>query len=96
MQVNKMYIAAYSVLIMLMMLSMCGNSRNRKTISKLQSQIDSMRVELRTHPTLQQLQIENLQTSKRTLYDWNSVVRTAVRPDDRMNEYDQEIKKLQN
>jgi hypothetical protein len=44
---------------------------------------------------LKQIQIEGLKSSKRTLYDWNAVVRTAVRPDDRMNEYDNEIQKLE-
>jgi len=40
------------------------------------------------------MEINGLETSKRTLYDWNTIVRTTVRPDDRMNEYDQEIKAL--
>lgn len=43
-----------------------------------------------------EVQIEGLRSSKRTLYDWNAVVRSAVRPDDRMNEYDKEIKVLEN
>ena len=42
-----------------------------------------------------EIEIGGLKTSKRTLYDWNAVIRTTVRPDDRMNEYDQEIKKLE-
>jgi hypothetical protein len=42
------------------------------------------------------LEIQKLQTIKQMLYDWNSVVRTVVRPDDRMNYYDNEIKKLEN
>jgi len=37
------------------------------------------------------LSIHGLETSKRTLYDWNAVVRTVVRPDDRMREYDKKI-----
>jgi hypothetical protein len=41
------------------------------------------------------IEIEGLKASKRTLYDWNAVVRTAVRPDDRMNEYDAQIEKIQ-
>lgn len=40
------------------------------------------------------LEIQRLQTAKLVLYDWNTVVRTVVRPDDRMNEYDLEIAKL--
>jgi hypothetical protein len=41
------------------------------------------------------IEIEGLRASKRTLYDWNAVVRTAVRPDDRMHEYDAQIEKIQ-
>lgn len=37
------------------------------------------------------LEIDRLKTAKSILYDWNTVVRTVVRPDDRMNEYDKEI-----
>lgn len=40
------------------------------------------------------LRIHGLETSKRTLYDWNAVVRTVIRPDDRMKQYDEEIEKL--
>ena len=39
------------------------------------------------------LEIQRLQTAKLVLYDWNTVVRTVVRPDDRMNEYDIQIAK---
>ena len=41
------------------------------------------------------LEIQRLQTAKLVLYDWNSVVRTAVRPDDRMNYYYGMIEKAQ-
>ena len=40
------------------------------------------------------LEIQRLQTAKLILYDWNTVVRTVVRPDDRMNEYDVQIANL--
>ncbi len=79
----------------LILVGNCNNSRNRKEISNLQKEIDSLRVEISNHPTRKELMIEGLKTSKRTLYDWNSVVRTSVRPDDRMNQYDEEIKKLE-
>lgn len=42
-----------------------------------------------------QMEINRLSTAKMVLYDWNTVVRTVVRPDDRMNEYDTQIAKLQ-
>jgi hypothetical protein len=38
--------------------------------------------------------IEGYRISKRILYDNNLIVRTKERPDDRMNEYDNEIDKL--
>ena len=41
-------------------------------------------------------EIEALKTSKHVLYDWNAVVRTSIRPDDKMIEYDNEIKLLEN
>lgn len=46
------------------------------------------------------IELEGLKISKRNLYDQNAIIRTTVRPDDRMNEYDQEMaeirKKLEN
>ena len=59
---------------------------------KLEKRIDTLENSVATK---KDLQIEGLRSSKRTLYDWNSVVRTTVRPDDRMNQYDQEIKELE-
>lgn len=41
------------------------------------------------------MDIQKYETAKQVLYDWNSVVRTVVRPDDRMNFYDGEIEKLE-
>ena len=40
------------------------------------------------------LEILGYEVSKRMLYDQNAIVRTVVRPDDRMNEYDEKIKEL--
>lgn len=42
------------------------------------------------------LEIEGYEISKRMLYDNNAIIRTSIRPDDRMNEYDQKIKELEN
>lgn len=42
-----------------------------------------------------QIKIESLKTSKRTLVDWNAVIRTVVRPDEQIKEYDTEINKLE-
>lgn len=77
------------------------NKKLRKEVSELKSEIHSMdstlTVNFYTKEELdKRLEVEGLRTSKRTLYDWNAVIRTTVRPDDRMNEYDQQIKALQN
>jgi hypothetical protein len=41
------------------------------------------------------IDIEGYKISKRMLYDNNAIVRTKIRPDDQMNQYDSEIEKLQ-
>jgi hypothetical protein len=94
-QNNKVRIGFFLTLFFLVLLGNCGNRRNKKEIVDLQKEIDSLRMEIVKHPTHKDLSIEGLKISKRTLYDWNSVVRTSVRPDDRMNQYDEEIKNLE-
>lgn len=70
---------------------MCNSmSKLTKSNQTLTAQMDSM--ERRFEKSVQ---IEGYRISKRMLYDNNAVIRTAIRPDDRMNEYDQEIAKLQ-
>jgi hypothetical protein len=72
---------------------MCGTATNnvlrKKTIS-LEKKVDSLNLVIQKN-----IKIEGLKTSKRMLYDNNSIIRTVTRPDDRMNEYDQEIKKIE-
>jgi len=77
----------------LLLLNTCTSCSTNKKVTKLEKRIDSLE---NTVATQRDLEIEGLRASKRTLYDWNAVVRTAVRPDDRMNEYDREIQKLEN
>lgn len=80
---------------MVSVLGQCSNSgklaKLQKQHKKLTERIDSTY----TNELKRAVEIEGLRISKRTLYDWNAVVRTAVRPDDRMNEYDQQINALQ-
>ena len=68
------------------------------TTEKIEYVQDSMMTELESRPTAEEvnilLEIKGLETSKRMLYDQNAIVRTTIRPDDRMNEYDQKIKAL--
>jgi sensor domain CHASE-containing protein len=77
------------------------NKKLRKEITELKSEVHSLDSTLNVNFYTKQeldkrMEIEGLKTSKRTLYDWNAVIRTTVRPDDRMNEYDKQIKALQN
>ena len=75
--------------------------KNTKSIEVNTRKIDSSSMVLRSGYVVPKnefylmLQIEKLKSAKMTLYDWNAVVRTVVRPDDRMNWYDQEINRLQ-
>jgi hypothetical protein len=87
------------VILLMTTLSTCNSCSTSKKINRLKNEVDSLQVVVSKRPTTEDVQlltkIEGLRSSKRTLYDWNAVVRTAVRPDDRMNEYDQEIKSLE-
>jgi hypothetical protein len=79
-------------LFLILFVKQCGINRDidriNKSIKETNKKMDSL-------ATKKELEIEGLKISKRVLYDWNSIIRTTVRPDDRMNQYDQEIEKLQ-
>jgi hypothetical protein len=79
-------------LLLILFVKQCGVNRDidriNKSIKETNNKMDSL-------ATKKELEIEGLKISKRVLYDWNSIIRTTVRPDDRMNQYDQEIEKLQ-
>jgi regulator of extracellular matrix RemA (YlzA/DUF370 family) len=81
-------------LFLIVILQQCSNSSRIGKIEKQQKQTNQQIDSFYSKRIEKAIQIEGLRVSKRTLYDWNSVVRTAVRPDDRMNEYDREIEKL--
>jgi len=91
------------VVLSLVFLNTCGVKGKLKTVSKKLTQVettlaiqDSIIAGTVSEETLiKYLEIEGLKTSKRNLYDQNYIIRTKVRPDDRMNEYDKEIKKLE-
>jgi hypothetical protein len=75
-------------LLLLILLKQCAVVTTQKGIKKEISTLDS---------TLhKEIKIEGLKTSKRMLYDNNAIIRTTIRPDDKMNEYDAEIKALEN
>lgn len=82
-------------LLLIIFVQQCSNSSR---ISKIEKHAKVMNVRIDsvyTSDLKKMIEIEGLKTSKRTLYDWNAVVRSAIRPDDRMNEYDAEIQKIE-
>jgi hypothetical protein len=88
----KLKSAGWGIALFFMAVSMfqtCGLSRK---VDKLNKEIQQVATKAEIDSAMQ---IEGLRTSKRMLYDNNAIIRTTVRPDDRMNEYDAEIKKLQ-
>ena len=72
-------------------LTLLGTCKNGSKINSIQTQIDSLPTQT---VIIEQIKIEGLESSKRSLYDNNAIIRTTIRPDDRMNQYDEEIKKL--
>ena len=68
-------------------------AKNTKQIARNTIRIDSV-YSITSEELSLMMEIQKLQTAKLILYDWNTVVRTVVRPDDRMNEYDNSIAKL--
>lgn len=69
----------------------CGTKGSIKQTNKRIDELerrDSLNMEIQAF----QDEIISLETSKRTLYDWNTVIRTTQRPDDLMNQYDSKIK----
>ena len=85
------------IILMLMILATCTeNMSKRMNEKKLYRQLDSIKTEIKlTRQELQkEIKVEGLKSSKRTLYDWNKVIRTTERPDDIMYRYDKEIQQL--
>lgn len=82
-------------LLFVIFIQQCSTSSRVSKIEK-QSKLMNQRIDsVYTSDLKKMIEIEGLKASKRTLYDWNAVVRTSVRPDDRMNEYDAQIEKIQ-
>lgn len=98
-------ILVISCLIMTL-LGTCNSCNTAQQVTKLSKTVDSLQTELVNKVSgadmndfknniIIDMKIEGLKTSKRMLYDNNVIIRTDVRPDDRMNEYDKEIELLQ-
>ena len=81
----------------------CGTKGKVKSLSKQVEKLeltvekqDSIIANTVSAERLQNIvELDGLRVSKRNLYDQNVIIRTKVRPDDRMNEYDIEIKAIE-
>jgi hypothetical protein len=83
---------SWAIVLFLALVATFQTCRTQKAVSSMKTKVD----QVPTREEVQrQIQIEGLRTSKRMLYDNNAIIRTTIRPDDRMNEYDLEIKKLE-
>lgn len=89
-----------ALIVVLLIINTMQNCSQSKSITKNRKAIieNSLRIDSISGVTPDEFaimaEIQKLQTAKLILYDWNTVVRTTVRPDDRMNEYDNQIAKL--
>ena len=98
-------IIVYIVLLLMSTISMCSSCKTqdaskavKKTNDSLISVIAASNEEKQQFKDqiLLQMEMEGLKSSRRTLYDWNSVVRTVNRPDDLLNQYNNTIDSLTN
>lgn len=102
-KLNKFGVIAIYALIIMTAVNGCNSCSAKKENVKLRKEVDSLSVTIqalgnKTYDKKEldiRIAIEGYEISKRMLYDQNAIVRTTVRPDDRMNQYDQKIKELQ-
>lgn len=100
---NRFVMFAIYLLLIVTCINGCNGCSARKENLKLRKEVDSLSTTVKSLQDQTYLKkdldirmaIEGYEISKRMLYDQNAIVRTTVRPDDRMNEYDQKIKELQ-
>lgn len=99
----KSYLPIVSIALMLLVfMNTCGTKGKIKSLKKevvtLQTTVAKQDSTLKNTVSAEELnlllQLEGLKASKRALYDQNSIVRTKVRPDDRMNAYDKEMEAI--
>lgn len=95
---QKLQKTSWAIMFFMTFVIMLQTCSTRKKTDKALEMIEQIHNRVDSLPTLPQIEkqfrIEGLEISKRMLYDNNAIVRTVIRPDDKMNEYDQEIKKL--
>ena len=99
---NKHFIYAlwvFCALSLIVNIRSCGVQKEVRKVKQesivLSNALDSLNDNTYSKEELDiRMEIEGYEISKRMLYDQNAIVRTTVRPDDRMNEYDQKIEEL--
>ena len=96
----KQYLPVVAIALMLLVfMNTCGTKGKikglEKDVEKLERTCAKQDSTIKNTVSAEELklliELEGLKVSKRNLYDQNSIVRTKVRPDDRMNEYDEEM-----
>lgn len=105
-KMNKYVMLAIYALAIMSMVNGCNSCSTSKEVSKMRKEMDTLQAgmsDLKNQVKTQyytkeqadtRMSIEGYEISKRMLYDQNAIVRTVMRPDDRMAEYDQKIKEL--
>jgi hypothetical protein len=99
---NKYVVYTMYAMLVLTFTSNIKSCSTNKEVNKLRKEVDSLSVAIdkmnsNSYSKDEQnirMAIEGYEISKRMLYDQNAIVRTTVRPDDRINEYDSKIKEL--
>ena len=100
---NKYAVYAIYALLITTLINGCNGCSSQKENVRLRKEVDSLNVTVKelkesTYDKKEldvRMSIEGYEISKRMLYDQNAIVRTTIRPDDRMNSYDGKIKELQ-
>ncbi len=95
---EKIQWAVMGVLLALAMMNSCNSCNQSTQEAKTKRAIERLDSTLATKPTAGMvdtiIRAEGLRVSKRVVYGQNAVVRTTARPDDLMNQYQQEIDSL--
>jgi hypothetical protein len=91
---NKYGMLIIIILFFMTLMKTCSISNDISALKKSQRRLE---IEFKSVPKRIEydMKIEGLKISKRTLYDWNSIVRTVQRPDDVIKKYDDEINQFE-
>jgi cell division protein FtsL len=103
--INKVFMGFMVAIFLMTVLNTCNSCAQNKEDVKFRKEIDSLSSQIESQYTKEEIdqkldnitvemQIEGLEISKRMLYDNNAIIRTTIRPDDQMAEYDRKIKEL--